>query len=219
MLFTLFVVVAALPIVLLVDRRWTPDPEGRPPKAAPARYWHRDPLPAPSVALLLAVLLFVPAVAVTATELPPTVQGTYASFGNVSAADFALLAWAPGHLPAGARVVVSPGSAAEFLPSYAPALRVLYPMVVGFAYPNATYRDFVEELTNGTTMPNATRDLQILDADFLAVTGTNSVLGDPFDPAPFLGDPADFPLVFHDGDAYVFAVDLPSPFEPSGGLR
>jgi hypothetical protein len=216
MLFTVFVIVAAVPLLLLVDRPSAAPPATTEPSARRSR---TDPFPAATVAFLVALLLLVPAVAVTATEFPTAVQNTYASFGNVSAADFALLDWAPGHLPAGARVVVAPGSAAEFLPSYAPSLRVLYPMVVGFAYPNATYRDLVRELTNGTTGPNATSDLRVLEAEYIVVTGANSALGKPFAPGPLLADPADFPLVFHDGDAYVFAVDLPSPFVPADGPR
>jgi hypothetical protein len=216
MLFTVFVILAALPILILVER---PAPIPRVHSTPSAPRWRADPLTTPTLAVLIALLLFVPAVAVTATQVPPSVQATYTSFGNVSAADFALLAWAPDHLPSGARVVVAPGSAAAFLPAYAPGLRVLYPMVVGFAYPNATYRDLVRELTNGTMAPNATADLRLLDAGYIAVTERNSVLGAPFALGPLLAEPADFPIVFHDGDAYVFAVDLPSPVVPASLLR
>jgi hypothetical protein len=204
MLFTVFVVVALLPVAVLLE--WpTEAPSAPRERAAPPR--GHSPLPTATLALLVALLLFVPPVAVTATEFPSSVGNLYGSFGNVSADDFALLAWAPSHLPAGARVVVAPGSAAEFLPAYAPGLRVLYPMVVGFDYPNATYRDLVRELTNATLAPNATADLRILDADFVAVTARNSVLGAPFSVAPLLADPTEFPMVFHSGDAYVFAVE------------
>ncbi|MCI4329547.1 MAG: hypothetical protein L3J80_01590, partial [Thermoplasmata archaeon] len=208
MWFTVLVVVAAIPIVLLLQRA---SDRGSPPESVavrPVGPWHWA---TPTVALLIALLLFVPGVAVTATQFPSSVQGLYGSFGNVSADDFALLAWAPGHLAPGARVVVAPGSAAEFLPSYAPGLRILYPMVVGFAYPNATYRDLIVELTNSTVAPNASSDLRVLGAQYIAVTGMNSVLGDPFSLGPFLADPSAYPVVFHSGDAYVFAVAGAAP--------
>lgn len=208
MWFTVLVVVAALPIVLLSE--WAPARRSSPDSAA-VRRAGRSRWPTPTVALLVALLLFVPGVAVTATQFPSSVQGLYGSFGNVSADDFALLAWAPDHLAPGSRVVVAPGSAAEFLPSYAPGLRILYPMVVGFEYPNATYRDLIVELTNSTLAPNASSDLRVLGAQYIAVTGTNSVLGDPFSLGPFLADPSAYPVVFHSGDAYIFAVAAAMP--------
>jgi hypothetical protein len=203
MLFTVFVVVAALPLVVLLEGAPT-----RPRLARPAllRRPYRARSYLPALALVVGLLLFVPGIAVTTTELPSTLRTIYTTFGNVSSDDFALLAWAPSHLPGGVRVLVAPGSAAEFLTAYAPGLRVLYPMVVGFSYPNATYRDAVREFTNGTFLPNGAHDLRVLDADFIAVTGTNTVLGDSFVTSTFLVDPAMFPVVFHSGDAYVFGV-------------
>ncbi len=101
---------------------------------------------------------------------------------------------------------MAPGSAAEFLTAEAPELRVVFPMVLGFSYPNATYRDLDRELENGTLAPNGTTDLAVLGVGFVVVTGANTVLGDPYDPTPLLADPSGYPLVYHSGDAYVFAV-------------
>jgi hypothetical protein len=214
MLFTVFVVVATVPLIVLLDRPLTPS--YRPPRLA-IRSPGPSRLPMATAAVVVGLLLFVPGTAVTASELPSTLQTIYTTFGNVSADDFALLSWAPANLPPGSWVLVAPGSSAEFLPAYAPSLRVLYPMLVGFSYPNATYRDAVREFTNGTAQPNGAADLRVLDADYVAVTGTNTVLGDSFSPAPFLADPTMFPVVFHSGDAYVFAVA--DAETSSGGLR
>jgi hypothetical protein len=205
MLFTLYVLLATVPIVVLLERGLAVAPAG----AGPHRRWSLDgtrPPPAATAALAVGLLLLVPGVAVTTTEVPGTLGTLYHSFGNVSADDFAMLAWAAATLPPGTRVLVAPGSAAEFLTAEAPELRVVFPMVLGFSYPNATYRDLDRELENGTLAPNGTTDLAVLGVGFVVVTGANTVLGDPYDPTPLLADPSGYPLVYHSGDAYVFAV-------------
>jgi hypothetical protein len=88
-------------------------------------------------------------------------------------------------------------------------------MVEGFEYPNNTYRDLLDELTNGTLSPNGSADLAILDVEYIAVTGPNTVLANPLSPNPMLADPSGFPLLFHSGDAYVFALGA-APTTPYG---
>jgi hypothetical protein len=221
MVFTAFVVVAVVPVVSLLEWRpavpATPGPAPRPRWTLPGGSGPRGSTPA----LVVAVLLFVPGFAVTATEMPGTVTTLYRSFGNVSAGDFAMLAWSGTGFPAGARVLVAPGSAAEFLTAYAPQIRVVFPMVLGFDFPNLTYRDLNRELSNGTLQPNGHADLLALGVGYLVVTGRNSVLGTPYSTAPLLADPAEFPLVGHWGDAYVFAFapGIDGPPTASGGLR
>ncbi|MCI4326388.1 MAG: hypothetical protein L3K16_01950 [Thermoplasmata archaeon] len=221
MLFTAFVVVAAVPVVALLEWKAAdptiPDSVRRPRWSLPAGSSPRGP----TWAIAVALLLFVPGVAVTATEMPGTVGTLYRSFGNVSAGDFAMLAWAGTGLPAGARVLVAPGSAAEFLPAYAPQVRVVYPVVLGFDFPNLTYRDLNRELSNGTLEPNGHADLLALGVGYIVVTGRNSVLGTPYSTAPLFAEPSEFALVEHAGDAYVFEY-TPGTLAPtagSGGLR
>ena len=204
MMFTVYALLATVPVVVLLERREPLAPGS--PDRSPVPRSSRCSSRTATLAFAVGLLLLVPGVAVTATEVPAQARTLYTAFGNVTAEDFQLLAWAHDHLPKGARVLVAPGSAAEFLTSYAPSVRVLYPMVVGFEYPNSTYRDLLDELTNGTLAPNGSADLSTLGADYIAVTGTNTVLGHPFWPDPMLADPAAFPLQFHAGDAYVFAV-------------
>ncbi|MCI4322180.1 MAG: hypothetical protein L3K05_07745, partial [Thermoplasmata archaeon] len=202
LLSTVYAVVATVPILALLSspRPASPDP---PPEPRRTRRW--SPAPSVTVAIAIGLLLLVPGVAVTATQLPTSEHAVYESFGNVSASDFALLDWAKTHLPAGARVLVAPGSAAEFLVAYAPSIRVLYPMVEGFEYPNTTYRDLLDELTHGTLSPNGSADLAILDVEYIVVTGANTVLANPLSPAPLLADPNGFPILFQSEDAFVFA--------------
>ncbi len=76
-------------------------------------------------------------------------------------------------------------------------------------YVNASYGLLVRELTNGTLDADGTSALASLDVGFVAVTGNNTVLYRPFLPAPLLADAA-MSLVFHEQDAYLFAVTAPT---------
>ncbi|MHB8351666.1 MAG: hypothetical protein ACYDFT_03105 [Thermoplasmata archaeon] len=175
-------------------RRWTVGPSGRP-----------DPL----LALLLAGIILVPGVAVTATGLPPYVGELYHAFGNVSSEDFALLSWAGGHLPSDARVLVAPGSAAGFLPGYLPTATILFPMAPGGG--NATYLGLVRDLDRGILTTSDRSAMALLGVQYVAVTGANTQLDAPFDPAPLRADPSAFPLLFAEGDAFLFAVAPVAP--------
>ncbi|MGI0156612.1 MAG: hypothetical protein ACREDE_10850, partial [Thermoplasmata archaeon] len=130
-LFTFYTFIGGLLVILLLERiatewRRAPGPgfsadprDGRRPRS---RGFPRGAVP-----VLIVLVLVVPGVALTPTELPPVLSTLYHDFGNVSADDLALLEYAGAHLPAGSRVLIAPGSAAGFLPGYAPDLVLLYP--------------------------------------------------------------------------------------------
>ena len=214
-LFTLYSLVGALSLVLLLERARglfrgsDPPAPARGPSATARRA--RAPLGAPrgTVTVLLILVLVVPGVALTPTELPPVLTDLYQEFGNVSAADFALLEYAGSHLPSGARVLIAPGSAAGFLPGYAPDLVLLYPLVPGFEWINASYRIVVSQLTNATLNATGTAALASLDAGYIVVTGNNTILWPAFSPAPLLSDPSAFDLIWSEGDAYLFRCASP----------
>jgi len=153
----------------------------------------------------VALVLIVPAVVLTPISLSPQLANIYSDFGNVSAADFALLEYAGAHLPDGARVLVAPGSAAEFLPGYAPHIVLLYPMTTGWPWVNSSYRLLVRELTNGTLDAAGFSAFSALNVTFVAVTMNNTVLWPAFSPGPLLAHPATFSIVWHEADAYLFA--------------
>jgi hypothetical protein len=205
-LFTLYGLLAAAPLGLaLEDLVSTYAPavrSGRPSSRRP-----RGTLRALAPAAL-AVAIVVPAVVLTPVALGPVLSQTYAEFGNVTAGDFALLAYAGSHVGAGTRILVAPGSAGEFLPGYARGVVLLYPMVPGFRTINASYAIVLRELTNGTLDATGLRALASLDLDLIVVTGNNTVLWKALWASPLLNAQANgtrtFPVVFHDEDAWLF---------------
>jgi hypothetical protein len=207
-LFTLYTLIAGTVLVVLVEwafaRPGAPRPAGgggenraRGGRAAWA-------LPRGALPLLLVFVIVVPGVALTPTELPPVLSELYQDFGNVSAADFALLEYASAHLPSGARVLIAPGSAAGFLPGYARDLVLLYPLVPGWEWINASYRIVVSQLTNATLNATGLGAMAALDVGYVIVTGNNTVLWPAFSAAPLLANPAAFDLLWSSGDAYLF---------------
>jgi hypothetical protein len=44
----------------------------------------------------------------------------------------------------------------------------------------------------------------LLNVEYIVVTAANTVLWLPFSAAPMLSDPSAFPLLYHEGDAYLF---------------
>jgi len=209
-LFTLYGLVATLPLILALE--WfairVPTPVLSTPAAPPARTtWRpapRRPWAAALGPLALVLVIVLPGVAFTPTQLPGPLTTLYSDFGNVTEADFALLAYMGSHLPAGARLLVAPGSAAEFVPAYDANVVLLYPMVPGWGEANASYALVVRELTNGTLNESGLSALEILRVGFVAVTGASTTLWPPFAPGPFLNNSYAFPELFHEGDAYLF---------------
>jgi hypothetical protein len=210
-LFAWYGFAAAVPLVLALE--WfairmrvppeAPAPPGPSRRRPGSRGGHRAAALGPAAVALLIVL---PAGAFTATQLASPMNTLYSDFGNVTADDFAMLAYLGSHLPVGARLLVAPGSAAEFVPAYAPDIVLLYPMVPGWTGVNASYSLLVRELTNGTLDAAGLSALRALSVGYIAVTGRSTTLWPPFEPAPLLNDSAEFPRLFTQGSAYVFGV-------------
>jgi hypothetical protein len=215
LLFTLLVGLAVVPLVRLasgLEAALYPEPAGgvTPPTGFAGRRGTRraaGPTARPaSILLLLAVgtLVVLPGLVVTTEDAPGYLHGLYLSVGNTTAADFALLGWAQSTLPAGARVLVAPGSAAQFLAGLRPDLSLVYPVEPVSA--NPSYQAVTAELENGTLDAAGHTDLAVLAVDYIAVTQANNRLWPAYSPVPLLAEPATFPLLFHAGDAYLFAV-------------
>lgn len=215
-LLNLYAVVAAVPLILLLERASFRRPRDHappastgssvePPRASGGGRLARE-LRAPVVCVVAVALIVGSGIALTATQLPPVLSTLYGDFGNVTADDFSLLEYAGTHLPSGARVLVAPGSVAQFLPGYARDVVMLYPMVPGWPNVNASYTTIVRELTNATLDANGTAALATLSVGFVVVTGASSVLWPAFSPTPLLADRGAFELEFHQGDAYLFAT-------------
>ncbi|MGC2360440.1 MAG: hypothetical protein WA691_09100, partial [Thermoplasmata archaeon] len=186
--------------------------------ASPARR-RASALPRGTISVLLVLVIVVPGVALTPTELPPVLSTLYHDFGNVSTQDFALLSYAGATLPPGARVLVAPGSAAQFLPGYAPDLVLLYPMVPGWEWLNRSYSVVVSQLTNATLNATGLSALATLDVEYVVVTGANTVLWPAFSAAPLLADPTNFTALWHEGDAYLFEREPPGAPPPPVSAR
>jgi hypothetical protein len=211
-IFSLFALIVSVPLGLALERiewvRVPPADVGSPSHPRPQRRWgqfrHLEMIRTVAPVALAAAIV-VPGLLLTPTALAGVLTTLYSDFGNVSSADFALLENASNYLPPGSRVLVAPGSAAEFLPGYVSDIVLLYPLVPGWPWINASYTLVVSELTNGTLDARGNASLAALGVGFIAVTMNNTVLWPAFSPAPFLADPSTFPLLFHVGDAYLFA--------------
>ncbi len=211
-LFTLYGLIATLPLILglewLAIRLRTP-PAGsvpaRPPLDPKWRLARRRRWSAALGPLALVLVIVLPGVAFTTAQLPPPLATLYSDFGNVTSADFALLEYMGTHLPPGARLLVAPGSAADFVPAYDAKVVLLYPLVPGWQEANASYSLVVQELTNATLNVRGVQALDFLDVGYVAVTGTSTTLWRPFYPGVFLSDPTAFVEQFHEGEAYLFA--------------
>ena len=205
-LFTVYGLVAAVPLALAFDR-WRP-PEPGPADRAPRRGRRRTGLARSFVPVAFAVVVVVPGVVLTPTSLGSVLSVTYADFGNVSGADFDMLTYASGHIGPGARVLVAPGSAAEFLPGYVRGIVLLYPMAPGWNRENASYTLVLQELTNGTLDPAGLRALASLDVDLIVVTGNNTDLWPAFWASPLREaggrSTPTFPVVWNEADAWIF---------------
>jgi hypothetical protein len=208
-LLTFYAVVATIPLVLVFE--WLlRENRAVPPPVAPsrARPWRLEGRRKGVTALLPWLLAFgivVPGAALTPTQLAPVLTSLYTDFGNVTQPDFELLTFAGAHLPSGARVLVAPGSAGEFLPAYDPSAVLLYPMLPGWTQLNASYSLLLSELTNATLPANGLAALAVLGVQFIIVTQANSILWPAFSPTPLVSDHS-FPLLFQDGPAFLFAV-------------
>jgi hypothetical protein len=206
-LFTVYAIVAAVPLGLALERL---RPVGVTAASSARRVDRprRSPLSGAFAPVAFAVIVVVPAVVLTPTSLGPVLTSTYADFGNVSGADFDLLAYAGAHFAPGTRVLVAPGSAGEFLPGYVRGIVLVFPMVPGWTRLNASYNLVVGELTHGVLGTAGLEALASLHLDRIVVTGNNTVLWPAFWAAPLLDAEVNstptFPVVFHEADAWVF---------------
>ncbi len=209
-LFTAYTLLAAVPLVLVLHwaasrspARAGAEPRGRPPSAG--RAVRPSGHPERAVAIALAVALVLPGAIVTGTDFPTYVRDLYSDFGRLGPADFALFSWATAHLPTGARVLVAPGSSAQFLPGYVD-VTLLYPVLRVAS--NASYVELDRELVNGTLTSAGLADLRVLAVQYIVVTGNNTDLWAPFSPLPLLAaGPTEFPVDFEEPPVYVFGVN------------
>jgi hypothetical protein len=213
-LFTLYCLIGALPLVLALERlygTWPAEGRSRPTvSTSPAeRPSHgrgiRGKAARTLVPLAIALVIVMPGVTLTPVSFTPVLTRLYHDFGNVTPDDFALLEYAGAHLPPAARVLIAPGSAADFLPGYATDVVLLYPLVPGWEWINASYRLVVDELANATLNSSGLAALAALDVGYVIVTGNSTVLWPAFSPVPFLDDPSTFHEVWNEGDAYLFS--------------
>ncbi|MCI4348342.1 MAG: hypothetical protein L3J97_06985, partial [Thermoplasmata archaeon] len=209
-LFAIYTILAALPLYLLIKvaRGGTDEGLARSgtdaPNSSNRERPHRPRLTGPrAIGIVLVVGLIIPGIVVTGVDFPSYLQGLYGSYGRVTAGDFALFAWAGHGFPAGARVLVAPGSAAQFLPGYA-NVALVFP--VQRIAQNTSYVDLDRQLVHGNLTASGFAELAGLSVQYIAVTGNTTDLWAPFSPTPLLGDPSAFGLLFQDGDAYVFLV-------------
>lgn len=212
-LFTLYGLLGSVPLALVLERfvGWVQRAGPAPPPGRPRTFARRGAGPPPWVVravipLTVALVIVVPGVVLTPTELPAELSRIYDRLGNVTASDFDLFAYAGTHLPDGARVLVAPGSAAEFLPGYCPDIVLLYPMVPGWQTINTSYELLLRDLPNGTLDRADVQALASLHVGFIAVTGNSTVLWPAFSPRPFMAEPTFYTELFHEGDAYLFAT-------------
>ena len=210
-LFLVYTAVAAVPLIVLFEwlaPRASAPSGGRPtspPRPGPSR---GTAGPATALSLVLVLVVVLPGAGVTALSLPSQLGSVYDRYSNVTAADLALLQYEAANLPDGARLLIAPGSAAEFLPANDPEVVLLYPMVPNFFDVNASYTLLVRELTNATLDASGRAALAALDVNFVAVTGRSSALFLPFSAPPLEADPQ-LDLVFHQGDAWLFEGPVP----------
>jgi hypothetical protein len=153
------------------------------------------------VAILLLVVPLGTGLGFTIEDVPGYLHSAIQAQGNGTAADIAALEWAAGHLPSCSRVLVPPGSAAQFLPEYA-VVTLVFPV-----YPpptNLSYSIIVSNLTAGV-YDNTTRSAFVsLDVTELFATGQTTNADPPFRVAE-LQHSSDFDLLFEDQDAEIYS--------------
>jgi hypothetical protein len=209
LLFAQYSLVAGVPLAVAIGQLGRRAAGIRSPDRRGPRRQHDAGWVLPALVTLVIVL---PGVAVTSAQLPSELHEGYTTFSNLTQADVDLLEWSAAHLADGSRVIVGPGSAAEFLPGYDPRLVILYPMTVGFLSSEPVYWSLVDGLQNGTLNSSALADLYIANGGsehpfYVAVTENNTALFRPMLPGPLLQ--AEAPIAFHEGGVYLFRWTVP----------
>ena len=220
LLFTCFELVALVPLLcalnfLTGDRDASHADEPTPPDPTLGRRsrsyrWRRDRSTQGSQDSVVAggavVLLLVPlslGLGYSVEEVPSYLHDHIAALANVSAGDFAALEWVGAHLPDCSRVLVAPGSVAQYLPEYAHVQMVfpIFPPTV-----NLSYYVAVENFVQGVYLNSTRSDLVEIGVTTVFVTGQNSASYPPFQLQPFIRS-SDFSLLFEQQDAAIFAFE------------
>lgn len=136
------------------------------------------------------------------SSVPNYLSSHVEEFANVTDADVDALEWAGAHLPSCSRVLVAPGSAARYLPEFAS----VHLLSIESSSWNLSYNRAVADLSDGVYDGATHDDLVQIQATEVFVTGQTSVEFPPFLPGP-LESSADFALLFHEGDAFIFAFE------------
>ncbi len=152
-----------------------------------------------SATAVVAIVLVIGAGA-TVAYAPSYIHSAIVAEANATTADVAALQWAGSALPTCSRVLVAPGSAAQFLPEYA-EVHLVFPV---FPSPtNRSYKFAVDNLTAGT-YDNGTRTALLqLGITEVFVTGQTTDAFLPFQSAPLRAS-SDFTVLFASGDAAIF---------------
>jgi hypothetical protein len=214
-LFFFFCLIALVPLIAAVGLLRTAqhstaervDPGAVPPidpaPGAPpsVRFPARRPSSAATIALVLVLLVPLGSGAYTSVvDGPGYLHSAVTLTANVTTSDQDALRWAGTNLPACSRVLVAPGSAAEFLPEFA-RVSVVYPMLP--APVNLSYSLVVAALILGEYNSTLRSELVQLDVTEVFGTGMSSASYLPFDLQP-LASSSDFHLLFHEGDATIY---------------
>jgi hypothetical protein len=208
LLFLFYSLVAVLPLIAALNCLRV----GQPRPVTPASFsscpqtWGTSPARRPNAKLrAFAVVILLATLGVgggaTVELVPGYIHSYLITQANSTPDDVAALVWAPAHLPMCSRVLVAPGSAAQFLPEFT-VVNMVYPT---FPYPaNLSYSTVVGNLTAGT-YSNITRSA-LLDLGVTEVFATGQTTNEflPFDVLP-LESSVDFSVLFTQGDATVLA--------------
>lgn len=155
--------------------------------------------------IVASVLIVVPmssGALITATQsYGYLVHGIRDPLANVTTGDLDALAWVANHIPSCSGVLVAPGSAAEYLPSWNPNLRVIFPMDP--APVNLSYSIVVSDLSHGYLNKTTLSALASLQVTEIVATGQSNILWRPFQTPELYGSQS-FQLLFRDQDASVF---------------
>lgn len=212
LLFTFYELLMILPLVAAANyllRRPTVRPvPPREPPAVPNRGSldrHRVGSPAAGWRQALVVLVVLVPLATgfvaTVEDVPGYLHSSIVAQANATQGDLAALQWAGAHLPDCSRVLVPPGSAAQFLPEFA-RVKLVFPV-----YPspiNLSYQTVVSDLTQGVYDNGTRRALLQLNVTEVFATGQTTNAWPPFQ-LDALRSSADFGILFTQQDALIVA--------------
>jgi hypothetical protein len=160
----------------------------------------KDPVAAAMAMLILIVPLSL-GLGYSVVAVPAYIHDHITGLANVTAGDLTVLQWAGDHLPPCSRVLVAPGSVAQYLPEYAQVQMVfpVFPPTV-----NQSYYSAVGNLIQGIYQNSTRGDLLSIGITSVFVTGRSSASYPPFQLSPLLTSP-DFSLLIQQQDAAIFA--------------